>query len=229
MIGATVVLLLVDVALALHAVFAFLLGTICHARVYVRHQIRDKYFASQSESVTIRNGSHLRHTFSSFCRPRVNFAYTSLLAFAAASYICCKIVVHEAAQLAHKTWRIAKRHSCRHLLFPSCLQVGSLHTEAVKLKRRIPANKFLPQNVTVIVPTLFNIEDYRSSEVAALETIFTFLSLLKIKSVCMYSPLVEDQKLVKKVTSLAEKFGNVSCLFSAKESRSVMLDALSTR
>ena len=224
-------LFLVDISLALHALLKFFLGIVCHARVYVRNQIRSrdnvKICSNDKDAGTgDRIVNQLRQYVSEnevgTLKNYARFAYKSLLAFSIAIYICSKIF------LAHlfKTWSTMHKAVCRRLVNPvKYLTPDYVRERVILIKERMPRGKGLPQNVTIIVPCITKVSD-SSSFSDMLHYLLMFLHLLGIKSVTVYLPFAHDAKLVKETTNRVKKFDNVFCIFSIRDSQLLMLEAL---
>ena len=221
MTAAKVVLFLVDLSLALHAIFKFFLGIVCHARVYVRKQIRF-YETVENSSDPVKLSKAVNANRKIF-KIYIQFAYRSLLAFAAASFVCFKILV------AHfiKFYLYTKLSLLRKLYSNTKYDAGQLYLAGNNLKKLIPKNKSLPQNVTIILPCLRSLND---SPVfcTKLEIYLLFLYIIEIKNITLFLPFANDPKLIYETIRRAEKYDNVSFIFSLKEASDDMLDALNS-
>jgi len=222
-------LFLLDVAIAIHALAKFFLGIICHARLYIRKQIRKPDIAKTSVDSYGKTGAgdrvenYVQLSYGDILKSYTKFACTSLLAFAIALYICSKILFTHLANLLI----LIKKELCRNFFLYTRTKIfaNDLVEQVAYLKANLPSNKKFPQNVTIIVPSISIPINYRSF-VITLNSLLKFLTLLGIRSVSIYMPFAKDLKLIKEATNVVKHCLNVNCIFSVKESQYLLLEAL---
>lgn len=231
-----VLLFVVDIAIVLHSLGRFFMSLVCKARVYIRGRIRNLQSKNpvstcpekQNEVATHKNGLinsqqlnilRLVATNSYF-----NFAYNALLAFAVASYICFTTLFTELLVLLTRLYLLIRRYLLLWGLMAKCNSLPVLQDKAKRLLDM--STKKLPQNVTLIIPSL-GVNKLNKVE-ESLQMSLNFCRFLQVNSITLYFPFLVDSKLEQPITKIAEKFSTVSCVFSMADSESIFLQALST-